>query len=97
MKAKDIFQLAQGSIITVGFYAVLLLLIWDGNYKQEVALVVGALIGSYLTTVNWNFSSTKNSAEKTDMIYNSTKLPDQSTTQSTTTSTSETDIKPVTL
>lgn len=96
MKAKDIFQLFQGYTITIGIFVLVIYLIHDGGYKQEVSLLLGAIIGSFLTSVNWNFSSTKGSAEKTEMLYNSTKLPDQSKTETTSQTTSETDIKPPT-
>ena len=84
MKAKDIFLYGLGIVIVFGFFGVLITLIIYDKYPEQVSLVVGALIGAFLTVVNYNYSSTKGSAEKTEMIYNSTKLPEQSMSQTKT-------------
>lgn len=73
MKAKDIFMYSLGSIIVVGFFVVLIFLIISNKYPDSVNLVIGALIGSFTSVVAFNFGTTKSSADKTEMIYNSTK------------------------
>jgi len=88
MKIKEIFFYFQGTIIIIGFFITLIYLIYTGKSPESVALVIGALIGAFLQTVNYNYGSTKGSAEKTEMLYNSTKMPDKSTVQSTTETTS---------
>jgi len=78
----------QGTLVIVGFFATLLYMLYTGKSPESVALVIGALIGAFLQTVSYNYGSTKGSSEKTEMLYNSTRMPDKSTVQSTTETTS---------
>ncbi|MEI7831279.1 MAG: hypothetical protein WCI31_15985 [Prolixibacteraceae bacterium] len=77
---KSAFPSVLAIVITVGFFFVLLLMIFRGGFESTVNILVGALAGSYVTVVSFNFSSTRNSQEKTEMIYNSKPIPKQDET-----------------
>jgi hypothetical protein len=71
MKAKDIFQYALGTIIVVCFFILLYLLL-----KKEVPevnsgllnLIIGALLGSFSTVVQYYYGSSKGSADKDEIL-----------------------------
>lgn len=73
MKQKELFQYILGTIIIVGFFALLIILVFsqvpDAN-KDLLNLVVGALIGSFGTVVTYNFGSSVGSAKKDETISN---------------------------
>lgn len=71
MKTKDIFMYSLGIVIVIGFFSTLIYMIKTDRYQTEVNMIVGTLIGSFVTVISFFFGSTKNSAEKTDMLYNS--------------------------
>lgn len=69
--SKDIFQYILGALITVGFFALLIILMYTTiptANKDLLNLVVGALIGSFATIVGYFFGSSKGSAEKNEFI-----------------------------
>lgn len=78
MKAKDLkdtFQYLLAAVIMVGFFTVLIIVFTKAvpqDNKDVAYLIVGALVTIAATVVNYFFSSTKGSAEKTDII---SKLP----------------------
>jgi hypothetical protein len=71
MKAKNTFQYILGSLIVVGFFVLLILLVLldipEPN-KDLLNLVVGALIGSFATVVGYFYGSSLGSKEKTDLL-----------------------------
>jgi hypothetical protein len=75
MKSKDKFQYALAAIITAGFFGLLYVVFLRGlppENKEVGFQLVGALTVVFTTIVNYFFSSTKGSQEKTDII---SKLP----------------------
>lgn len=74
MKSKDIAMYVLGAVITIGFFATLIFMISSEQYKTEVNMIVGALIGSFVTVVGFFFGSSKSSTDKTEMIHNSTPI-----------------------
>lgn len=74
MKTKDIAMYILGAIITIGFFATLIFMIIKGTYESSVNLIVGALVGSFTTIVAFFYGSSKSSADKTEMIHNSTPI-----------------------
>ena len=75
MKKEKIFQYAFQTIIVLCFFVVIYILLTRVVPKENenvLNLIIGALIGSYLTVVNYSFSSTASSDKKTDII---SKLP----------------------
>lgn len=74
MKAKDIAMYILGALIAIGFFVTLGLMIWKGEYESSVNLIVGALIGSFTTVVSFFYGSSKSSADKTELIHNSTPI-----------------------
>jgi uncharacterized BrkB/YihY/UPF0761 family membrane protein len=72
-QAKDIFQYILGALITVGFFILLLSLVYTTiptDNKDLLNLVVGALIGSFSTIVGYYFGSSKGSADKNELLKN---------------------------
>lgn len=75
---KDIFQYALGIVITVGFFWLLLTLVYSPVPQANsnvLNLVVGALIGSFTTIVGYFYGSSKGSAEKTEIMKNQNQNP----------------------
>jgi hypothetical protein len=73
MKAKDIFQYGLGALIIVGFFALLIVLVFTEVPEKNahlLDLVVGALIGSFATIVGYYFGSSSGSAKKDETIQN---------------------------
>jgi ABC-type transport system involved in multi-copper enzyme maturation permease subunit len=56
-------------LITLGFFSVIIIFVskGDGN-SQASLLLVGALIASFTTIVQWFFGSSSGSAEKTALL-----------------------------
>lgn len=70
MKAKEIYMYALGAIVTIGFFAITIYLIYSGKYNDAVMLIIGALIGAFTTVVGYFFGSSKGSADKTELLNN---------------------------
>ena len=71
MKAKDIFMFILGGLIVIGFFVLLYLLIMaevPERNKDLLNLVVGALIGSFATVVQYFYGSSAGSAAKTEIM-----------------------------
>lgn len=71
MSAKDIFQYVLGTVVVITF----IILLWF-LFKKEIpqtnmnllSLIIGALIGSFTTVVQYFFGSSKGSAEKSEIL-----------------------------
>jgi len=74
MKGKGMFFNVLGVLIVLGFFAVLVMLIIRGGAEATVNILIGALAGAFMTVVGYNFGTSRSSAEKTEMLYNSTPL-----------------------
>jgi multidrug transporter EmrE-like cation transporter len=75
MKVKDIFQYCLAVVIVLVFFGVIWLLFSHSipeENKDVTYLVTGAMVSVFTSVVNYFFSSTKGSAEKTEIIA---KLP----------------------
>jgi len=70
MKAKEIFMYSLGSIITIGFFIVLIYMIQSDEYKSELGIILGALVGAFGTVVGYFYGSSKGSADKNDLLKN---------------------------
>ena len=71
MKSKDYFQYILGGLIVVGFFILLITLVYSSvpeENKDLLNLVVGALIGSFATVVGYFFGSSSSSAKKDETI-----------------------------
>ncbi len=71
MKAKEIFQYILGTLIVIGFFALLILLVLaqvPTENKDLLNLVVGSLIGVFTSVVGYYFGSSIGSAKKDEMI-----------------------------
>ena len=76
MKSKEIkefFMYILGIVIVIGFFGTLIFMISKDRYESEVNMIVGALIGSFITVVSFFYGSSKGSADKTE-IMNQNKL-----------------------
>ena len=73
MKTKDVFQYVLAGLIIIGFFVLLIVLVYatvpEPN-KDLLNLVVGALIGSFATIVSYFFGSSSSSAKKDETISN---------------------------
>jgi uncharacterized BrkB/YihY/UPF0761 family membrane protein len=71
MKAKSIFQYVLGSLIVIGFFVLMVVLVYtsvpDQN-KDLLNLVVGALIGSFATVVGYFYGSSLGSSDKNELL-----------------------------
>ena len=71
MKSKDIFQYILGALIVLGFFVLLIVLVYSGvpdQNKDLLNLVVGALIGSFATVVGYFYGSSLGSSDKNEML-----------------------------
>lgn len=71
MKAKDLFQYILGGLIVLGFFVLLIALVYSGVpeiNKDLLNLVVGALIGSFATVVGYFYGSSKGSSDKNELL-----------------------------
>lgn len=68
MKTKEIFMYVLGAIIVIGFFVTLIFMIQKERYESEVNMIVGALIGSFITVVSFFYGSSKGSADKTEWL-----------------------------
>ena len=59
-----------GSIITIGFFIVLIYMIQSDEYKSELGIILGALVGAFGTVVGYFYGSSKGSADKNDLLKN---------------------------
>ncbi len=65
------FRYALASLITAGFFLVLLFLVKYAiptENKDLIYIVIGALIGAFGTIVNYEWGSSRSSAEKNELI-----------------------------
>jgi len=71
MKGKSIFQYVLGSLIVIGFFVLMVVLVYtsvpDQN-KDLLNLVVGALIGSFATVVGYFYGSSLGSSDKNELL-----------------------------
>jgi len=71
MIEKKIARYILGSLLTVGFFLVLALLIFQGIPELNsdvIYLLIGALISGFTTVVNYFYGSSVGSADKTDLL-----------------------------
>lgn len=73
MKAKEIFFYGLGLSIVVGFFTITGFLVLKGGYESTVNILIGTMAMAFGSVVGYYFGTSKSSADKTDMIYNSTK------------------------
>ena len=74
MNAKNIFQYVLGALIVIGFFVLMVVLVYtsvpDTN-KDLLNLVVGALIGSFATVVGYFYGSSLGSSDKNELLKKS--------------------------
>lgn len=75
MKLKEIFFYALGVLIVLGFFLFLGMIILRSGDSSLQNIMLGALIGAFTTVVTYYYGSSKSSADKTEMIHNSTPIP----------------------
>lgn len=67
-KGKEIFMYILGGLVVVGFFAVLVYLIYVGTFESTINLAIGALIGAFASIVGYFYGSSKGSADKNQML-----------------------------
>jgi hypothetical protein len=65
---KEIYMYVLGSVVVIGFFTTLIFMIQDGSYEQEVNMIIGALIGAFITVIGFFFGSSKGSSDKTALL-----------------------------
>jgi hypothetical protein len=68
---KEIYQYILGGLIVCGIIIIIVLLINNeipAQNKDALNLVIGAIIGAFLTVVGYFFGSSLGSAKKNDII-----------------------------
>ena len=68
MKTKEIFMYALGSLISLGFFATLIYLIYTKTEATTINLALGALIAAFINIVGYFFGSSKGSSDKNDLL-----------------------------
>jgi hypothetical protein len=74
---KDKFQFILGGSILVLDFIIIGMLLWKdipSRNERLLDIAIGIILGWGGIVVTWFFSSTKGSAEKTEMLANSTPL-----------------------
>lgn len=71
MDTKKIARYVLGGLIVIGFFALLILLVCktipEGN-TEMLHMVVGALIGSFVTVVGFYYGSSQSSQDKDEKL-----------------------------
>ena len=70
-RTKDIYMYVLGGLISVGFFFVLVLLIYKpmpSDNRDIFYLIVGALISFEGVIINYFYGSSRGSAEKSEML-----------------------------
>lgn len=65
---KELFRLILAIVMISGFFAVMGFMILKDKYSEAVLTMVGALTGSVLTIINYEWGSSKGSSEKNDIL-----------------------------
>jgi len=68
MKTKEIFMYSLGALIIIGFFMVLVYMINSGQFKNELGIILGALVGAFGTVVGYFYGSSKGSSDKNELI-----------------------------
>ena len=71
MKNKEVFQYVLGSLVVIGFFGLLIALIYVAipqENKDILNIVIGALIGAFTSIVGYFYGSSLGSKEKTEMM-----------------------------
>lgn len=74
MKAKEFFMYGLGAMIVLGFFALLIVLIFkplQSDNKDLLNLSIGSLLAAFGTIVGYFYGSSKSSQEKTEIIAKS--------------------------
>lgn len=74
MKTKEVFMYVLGAIVVIGFFSTLIFMISTGSYESEVNMIVGALIGAFITVIGFFYGSSKGSSDKTTLMNENSKL-----------------------
>lgn len=71
MKTRNVFMYALGAVLVVGFFLLLYFAVFQEfpeRNQRILDITVGALIGAFLTVVNFFFGSSKGSADKNEKL-----------------------------
>lgn len=68
MNKKEAFKYVLGIVIVIGFFGTLMFMISKDKYTTEVNMIVGALIGSFITVVGYYYGSSQGSADKGEIL-----------------------------
>lgn len=66
----DLFKYAVGLTVLIGFFIVFYKLVDKGSYVEAVISLVGAISGSVITIVSYEFGSSRSSQRKDELREN---------------------------
>lgn len=67
--SKEFFRMILAVVMIIGFFGVLIsMMLMDNKFEGAVLTMVGALTGAVLTIINYEWGSSKSSADKNDII-----------------------------
>ena len=70
MKAKEVFFYILGTVIVIGFFVILWVLIKTDKFPDSLNMAIGALLAAFGTVVGYFFGSSKGSADKSEILNN---------------------------
>jgi len=59
---------ALGALIAIGYFISLVYLIYIGNFKEQVGIVLYTLVGVFSMVVAYFYGSSKGSADKNELL-----------------------------
>jgi hypothetical protein len=75
---KEIYMYVLGAVVVLGIFflvGVLMFIEMPSSNKDLLNIVIGALIGAFLSVVGYFFGSSKGSADKTDLLNKALETP----------------------
>jgi hypothetical protein len=71
MKTNNLFMFCLGAIVVLGFFALLYILSVipiPADNKDSMQIVIGALVGAFVTIIGFFFGSSSGSQQKTEIM-----------------------------
>ena len=66
--SMDTQRFGMATMLVMGFFGTLTYMLWADWPKEQVSLMVGALIGSFVRAPQWYLDSSPGSARKTELL-----------------------------
>ena len=73
--SMDVQRFGMATMLVLGFFGTLAYMLWADWPKEQVSLMVGALIGSFVRAPQWYLDSSPGSARKTELLAQAGPIP----------------------